>query len=79
MQDLLSPVDKSRYYEFEIHIRVEVTPSPEGKAFSFTGDWALPPAGNYPDRVLDAIEMYLRIINVAAKFEKTIKETIVAL
>lgn len=68
MHDLLSSFDRIRYLDFEVHLHFEITPTREGEVFEYAGEWALPPAGNYPGRVLDAIEKYLSRIRVEEVF-----------
>lgn len=75
LSGLLSPEDQSRYLEFEIHLHVEVTPFMGGE-FHYAHEWALPPVGNYPKRVIGAIDKYLASINVEDKFGATIRSAI---
>ena len=73
---LLPQADRSRYLEFEIHLHVEVTPTIEGGVFKYAHEWALPPVGNYPKRIIEAIEKYMCSISVEEKFGAIIRSVI---
>lgn len=68
--------DKVRYIEFDIQIRVIARPCDGEWLTEYTGQWATPPVGNYPDRILDAINNYLNYINVTETFKKEIRTEI---
>ena len=74
MSDLLLLVDKAKYLQFDILIQVDVTPTIEGGIFEYTGEWSLPLIGNYPRRVLDAIDMHLGRIRVIDTFMDAIRK-----
>lgn len=73
MSDSLQPKDRARYLDFEIHIHIEVSPTPEGGIFEYAGEWALPPVGNYPTRIIEAIEKYISSIHVEERFGDAIR------
>ncbi len=75
LSSLLSPADQSRYLDFEVHLHVEVTPVIGGE-FHYAHEWALPPVGNYPKRIIGAIDKYLASISVDDKFGATIRSAI---
>ena len=68
--------DKARYIEFDIQIRVIARPCEGEWLTEYTGQWATPPVGNYPARILDAINNYLKSINVTDTFKKEIRTEI---
>lgn len=68
--------DKARYIEFDIQIRVIARPCWGEWLTEYTGQWATPPVGNYPARILDAINNYLNSINVTETFKKEIRTEI---
>lgn len=68
----LSAKDRSRYLDFDIQVCVTIRRSSADVFVSYDGQWATPPSGNYPSRILDAIDKYLAHINVAEKFKEEI-------
>lgn len=73
---ILSSADTARYLYFEIQLCINATPSDEGWVMEYTGQWATPPVGNYPTRILDAIEKHLATTNVCEKFKTAINNEI---
>ena len=76
LSGLLSPADQSRYLEFEIIVHVEVAPISDGGLFQYEHEWALPPVGNYPRRIIESIDKYMDSINVEDRFYDAIKSVI---
>ncbi len=73
MHDLLTSFDRSRYLEFEIEVHVEVTPTVEGKIFEYANEWALPSVGNYPGRIIEAIDKHMARIRVEEKVKEALR------
>lgn len=70
MGGFLSGADRALYLDFDIQLCVSAIPSDGEWLMEYTGQWATPPVGNYPARILDAINNYLNSINVTASFKK---------
>lgn len=73
MHDLLTSFDRSRYLVFEIEVHVEVTPTVEGKIFEYANEWALPSVGNYPGRIIEAIDKHMARIRVEEKVKEALR------
>ncbi len=68
--------DLSRFLEIEVHIHITVSPDGTGNFIEYTGDWALPPVGNHPKHMIQAISAYLKTTNVVTRFNKEIQQAI---
>jgi len=64
--------------QIKINLHYDYTPEDQevgipDEYFEWNGDWSLPPIGNYPDKVKEAIDAYLNSIDVDQKWAHTAK------
>ena len=65
--------------QIRINLHYDYTPEEResgimNESFEWNGDWSLPPIGNYPDKVKDAIDAFLNSIDVDERWANTAKK-----